>query len=138
MHRRYVCSAALALAWGTVAHAEPAEPADTDAQGPHFNVSLQQILAVLAQRFPLRYPLQGLLNLDVQTPRLQLLPRQNRLGAEMDVQAGGPALERNHQGTLAVDFARRRSHAQPLRTGAGRRHGHAARQHHRDRDRPAN
>jgi hypothetical protein len=58
-------------------------------------------------RFPLRYPVVGLLNLDVQVPTLRLLPAQNRLGALMVVEAAGPALEQRQQGTLDVEFALR-------------------------------
>ena len=48
-----------------------------------------------------------LLDLDLQTPRLHLLPDQNRLRAEMAVAAAGPALNRVHQGSFDVDFALR-------------------------------
>lgn len=117
MQRRFLFAAALVLAAGRMAAAvlPPAEPdpgtdTDTDKDAsaqPHTTVSLQQMQTALAQRFPLRFPVPGLLNLDVQLPRLQLLPQQNRLAAEMDVQAAGPALQRSHQGTFAVDFALR-------------------------------
>ena len=62
---------------------------------------------VVAQRFPLRYPVPGLLDLDVQAPRLHLLPAQNRLSAEMTVEASGAALARRHTGMFDVDFALR-------------------------------
>ena len=115
MQRRFLFAAALVLAASRVAAAAqpPAEPdpntdpdTDTNTQ-PHTTVSLQQMQTALAQRFPLRYPVPGLLNLDVQLPRLQLLPAQNRVGAELDLQATGPALQRSHQGTLGLDFALR-------------------------------
>ena len=61
----------------------------------------------MAQRFPLRYPVQGLLNLDLQPPTLSLLPAQNRLRAAMVVDAAGPALNRSHRGTFDLDFALR-------------------------------
>jgi hypothetical protein len=70
-------------------------------------VSAAQLQAAVAQRFPLRYPVQGLMNLDVQVPKLRLLPALNRLGAEMGVTATGPALQRSQQGTLDVEFALR-------------------------------
>lgn len=115
MQRRFLFAAALVLAASRVAAAAqpPAEPdpntdpdTDTNTQ-PHTTVSLQQMQTALAQRFPLRYPVPGLLNLEVQRPRLQLLPAQNRVGAELDLQATGPALQRSHQGTLGLDFALR-------------------------------
>lgn len=91
---------ALALA----ADAVNGEPPDKPAGYP---VSLEQMQQALAQRFPRRYPVQGLLNLDLQTPRLQLLPEQNRLRAEMAVEAAGPALNRAHQGRFDVEFGLR-------------------------------
>lgn len=105
-----LCLPLTRLAW--------AQPADTNAQGeaetddepqalPHYKVSAAQLQAAVAQRFPLRYPVAGLLNLDVQVPSLRLLPALNRLGALMRVVAAGPALNRSHQGSLDVEFALR-------------------------------
>ncbi len=74
---------------------------------PHYKVSAEQLQEAVVQRFPLRYPVAGLLNLDVQVPTLRMLPAVNRLGAQMVVEAAGPALERRHQGTLDVEFALR-------------------------------
>jgi len=103
MHRRFFLSAVRCLAlvgavWATVAGAQ--------AQ-PRYTVSAEQLQQAVAQRFPLRYPVAGLLNLDVQAPRLRLLPEQNRLNAEMAIEAAGPALERRHAGTFEMDFALR-------------------------------
>ncbi len=103
MHRRTLLLALPALT--VVAHA-----ADTDADnaGPAgHRVSTTQLQHLLAQRFPLRYPVPGLLNLDLQTPRLTMLPEQNRLRAEMPVVAAGPALHQPHQGSFDADFALR-------------------------------
>jgi hypothetical protein len=72
-----------------------------------YPVSAELLQRSVAERFPLRYPVPGLLNLDVRTPRLRLLPERNRLLAEMAVEAAGPALHRSHQGTFDVDFALR-------------------------------
>ncbi len=109
--RAFVPAAALWLASCGVAWAEPAAT-ESDAESeapaaPHYTVSAEQLQRAVAERFPLRYPVPGLLNLDVQVPLLRLLPALNRLGAEMAVQAAGPALQRSHQGTLALDFALR-------------------------------
>src|SRR5690606_10690365 len=76
-------------------------------QPPGLAVPLEQLQQALTQRFPLRYPVPGLLNLDLQTPRLSLLPAQNRLRADLAVQAAGPALHQVHQGRFDVDFALR-------------------------------
>jgi hypothetical protein len=80
---------------------------DEPAAQPSYKVSIASLQAAVGQRFPLRYPVPGILNLDVQVPQLRLLPAQNRLGAEAQVEASGPALNRNHQGTLDVEFALR-------------------------------
>jgi hypothetical protein len=101
MHRRTLVLALIALT--VVAHAADADPAEP----PGHRVSTAQLQQLLAQRFPLRYPVPGLLNLDLQTPRLTLLPEQNRLRADMPVVAAGPALHQAHQGRFDVDFALR-------------------------------
>jgi hypothetical protein len=77
------------------------------ASQPGYKVSIEQMQQALAQRFPRRYPLAGLLDLNVQAPRLRLLPEQNRLGTEMVVQAAGPALRRSYTGAFDLDFALR-------------------------------
>jgi hypothetical protein len=78
----------------------------TQAQ-PRYTVSAGQLQQVAAQRFPMRYPVAGLLNLDVQAPLLRLLPEHNRLSAEMAVDAAGPVLAGKQKGSLEVDFALR-------------------------------
>ena len=49
---------------------------------PRFMVSKDQLQQVVAKRFPLRYPVAGLLDLAVQAPEIRLLPEQNRLSAD--------------------------------------------------------
>ncbi|MEO5796449.1 MAG: DUF1439 domain-containing protein [Rhodoferax sp.] len=103
MQRRYllVASARLVLVGaGAIAMT-------VQAQQPSYTVSAAQLQQAVAQRFPLRYPVPGLLDLDVQAPRLHLLPAQNRLAADMAVEAAGPALRRSHSGSIRVDFALR-------------------------------
>ncbi|HMN92305.1 MAG TPA: DUF1439 domain-containing protein [Hydrogenophaga sp.] len=74
---------------------------------PGFTVPEALLQQSVAQRFPMRYPVPGLLNLDVQVPQIRLLPEQNRLAADMAVLAAGPALNRSHRGSFDVDFALR-------------------------------
>jgi len=74
---------------------------------PSYTVSPEQLQQVVAQRFPRQYAVSGLLNIAVQAPQLRLLPAQNRISAEMAVQANGPALQRSQPGTFDVDFALR-------------------------------
>ena len=109
MHRRLFLAVAICTPHAVRAGADTAEP-DTDdgaSAQPHYKVSAAQLQAAVAQRFPLNYPVPGLLTLNVQLPQLQLLPAQNRLSASMAVNAAGPALERSHQGTLELEFALR-------------------------------
>ncbi len=103
MQRRLFLTAVPSLALAGVARA-----AQPEAQPqPHYSVSAGQLQQVVAQRFPRRYPVPGLFDLDLQAPRLRLLPEQNRLSAEMAVEVAGPALRRRHSGTFEVDFALR-------------------------------
>lgn len=74
---------------------------------PGVTVSLQRLQQALAQRFPQRLPIPGLLDLDLRTPQIRLLPEANRLAADLSVEASGPALRRSHTGALALDFALR-------------------------------
>ncbi len=105
MQRRIFLITIVGLANTTWTRAEEqdAEPPSR----PHYTVSAEQLQRSVAQRFPLRYPVPGVLNLDLQVPRLRLLPEQNRVNAEMVVDAAGPALNRGHQGTFEISFALR-------------------------------
>lgn len=115
MRRRTLMSLALCpplslpfagLTWAATADAD--QPPDDEPQPlPHYTVSVELLQQAVAQRFPLRYPVPGLMNLDMQVPQLHLLPAQNRLGADIALVAAGPALQGSHQGTLALDFALR-------------------------------
>lgn len=114
MRRRHLLPIALCLPLTRLAWAqqqpttpEPEEEEDTLQALPHYKVSAARLQAAVAERFPSRFPVEGLMNLDVQVPQLRLLPARNRMGAEMVVHAAGPALQRRHQGTLEVEFALR-------------------------------
>lgn len=110
MRRRLASLALPAVLWAVLGPTAWAGSADAEPQtqtAPRYTVSPEQLQSAVAQRFPLRYPIPGLLNLDLRTPRLRLLSAQNRLGAEMTVDAAGPALNRSHRGTFEVDFALR-------------------------------
>lgn len=74
---------------------------------PSYTVSAEQLDRVLAQRFPQRVPVGGLLEIELLAPLLRLLPRQNRLGAELPLAAAGPALRRRYTGHVDLDFALR-------------------------------
>ena len=74
---------------------------------PSYTVTTAQLQQAVAEKFPMRYPVGGLLELTLQAPRLRLLPEVNRLGAAMVVDAAGAALRRSHAGAFDVEFALR-------------------------------
>lgn len=78
------------------------------AQGqPSYTVSQAQLQQAVAQRFPQRYQVAGLVELAVKSPQLRLLPEQNRLAMAVDLNASGPTLGRSHAGTFDIEFALR-------------------------------
>jgi hypothetical protein len=114
MHRRNLITLALSLPFGELSWGSATDSTGTSQQPeddatalPQYKVSAALLQQVVSQRFPLRFPMPGLLNLDMKEPRLSLLPAQNRLGAEMALVAAGPALQGSHRGTLELDFALR-------------------------------
>jgi len=115
MRRRHLIRLALcpplflplgSLTWAASTDAT-SRPEGEPQQQPQYKVSAAVLQQGVAQRFPLRYPMPGLLNLDMQMPQLSLLPAQNRLGASIAIEAAGPALQGSHQGTLELTFALR-------------------------------
>jgi hypothetical protein len=83
--RRWLLGAALGLALAG-SGCTPSGPRSV-------TLSLDQMQEKLATRFPRRYPVAGLAELNLQTPRLSLRPERNRLNAVMAVEASGPALQ---------------------------------------------
>ncbi len=110
--RLFACALSACMFAGPVWAVAGSNDDDDDDEGgsklpPGFNVPETVLQQSVGQRFPMRYPVPGLLNLDVQVPQLRLLPEQNRLAANMAVLAAGPALNRSHRGSFDVDFALR-------------------------------
>ncbi|MDP3759241.1 MAG: DUF1439 domain-containing protein [Ramlibacter sp.] len=103
MNRRSLVAAAVRLALATAA-CSVALPGFAQ---PSYTVSAQQLQRVLEQRFPLRYPVAGLLEVEMRAPFVRLLPELNRLATELPVEAAGPALRRRYAGSVDVDFALR-------------------------------
>ena len=98
MHRRLLISAL--ACWPTARLlAQEGEPR------PRHKISAAQLHQALSARFPVRFSLPGLLELQVSAPALLLLPARNRLGASLQAQASGPALQRMQPGELDVLFA---------------------------------
>jgi hypothetical protein len=105
MHRRFLLNTSRYVAITAIAFATLG--CSTLTAQPRFTVSKDQLQQVMAKRFPLRYPVAGLLDLAVQSPEIQLLPALNRLSATMAVEASGVALNRKQPGTFEVEFALR-------------------------------
>lgn len=74
---------------------------------PHHRISAAQLQQAVAQRFPVRHPIGGLLDLTVAAPQLRLLPQQNQLAASVTVDAAGPALRRSYTGGFDIAFGLR-------------------------------
>ena len=102
MKRRSILSAATWLAWAGLGCASSGA-----ADRPVYKVSIEQLQRMIAGHFPARYPVGNLFNLQVDAPRLRLLPELNRLASEMALDAAGPALRRSYRGSFDVDFALR-------------------------------
>ena len=80
MYRRLFLATALCLPLTRPAWAEEPEAESEPGALPQYKVSAAALQAAVGQRFPLRYPVPGLLNLDVQLPQLRLLPRAKPAG----------------------------------------------------------
>ncbi len=94
------------LAWAASVDAPP-EFDDEPQPLPRYPISAAQLQQAVSERFPIRYPVPGVLNMDLQSPQLRMLPAQNSLGADVVVDVAGPALRTSHRGTLEVEFALR-------------------------------
>jgi hypothetical protein len=85
-------------------HAQDTDPRD---EGAGRSVTTAQLGDMLRPHFPVSYPVPGFLTLAVRRPRLTMRPQTNRVDADMDVTAQGPALNRVQSGRLGVGFALR-------------------------------
>jgi hypothetical protein len=101
MNRRLLFTLAAWLALGPMLSACAAPAA------PSYLITTGQLQEVLAQRFPMRYQVPGLFDLDVAQPQLHLLPELNRVASEMSVGVAGPALRRSYSGEFDLDFSLR-------------------------------
>ena len=76
---------------------------------PHYTISAERLQHALEQRLPRTYyPAAGLLELQVQTPRLTLLPERNQINVKLNLQASGALLNpQRYEGALDVNFGLR-------------------------------
>jgi hypothetical protein len=74
---------------------------------PNYKISMSQLQRAMERRFPRRYPVRGVIDLDIEVPQLRLLPAENRIGAQVVIRASGPLLQRARNGHIDLDFALR-------------------------------
>jgi hypothetical protein len=74
---------------------------------PRLKLGIAQLHDALSERFPVRFGLAGLLELEVSAPGLHLLPARNKLGAALRVEAAAGAPQPIPPGELDVVFGLR-------------------------------
>lgn len=67
-------------------------------------IGLESIQTALHGRFPQRFPVAGLLLLEMQQPQLQLLPEDNLVATQLQVALSGAALPQVFTGHMGVRF----------------------------------
>ena len=72
-----------------------------------FTVSQEKLQEAIAGRFPYRQRLADVLDLQVLSPRLALLPDTNRIGTELDLNLLEKLGGRTYTGTMALDYGLR-------------------------------
>jgi hypothetical protein len=72
---------------------------------PRHKISAAQLYDALSRRFPLRFRLGRLLELEVSAPRLLLLPARNKIGAGLSAYASGAQFQQGEPGELDLVFA---------------------------------
>lgn len=72
-----------------------------------YTVSLAELQALLGKRFPQRYPLAGLAELELLAPALTLLPDTNRLRARLTAVLTGARMPTPREGALDIEFSLR-------------------------------
>ena len=78
-----------------------------DGPRPRHKISAGELYEGLASRFPMRFGVAGLLELQLSAPRLNLLPARNKLGAGLMLQVGGAQVRKMPPGEMDLVFALR-------------------------------
>lgn len=81
--------------------------AQPQAKLPHLKIPASKILEALSARFPLRFAVPGFMELEVSDPALLLVTERKKLGAALQLHAGGPALRERVSGEVDVLFGLR-------------------------------
>ncbi|HSH89577.1 MAG TPA: DUF1439 domain-containing protein [Ramlibacter sp.] len=101
MNRRQLASFSVAILLDTQVAAQ------VESTQPRHKVSAARLHQALEQHFPKRIAVGGLFDLTLRSPLLHLLPVQNRLAVELEINAGGAALRRSYDGSFDIDFSLR-------------------------------
>lgn len=72
-----------------------------------FTISQDKLQEAIAGRFPYRQRLADVLDLQILSPRLALLPASNRIGTELDLNLLEKLGGRTYTGTMALDYGLR-------------------------------
>ena len=97
--RRLVLAAVVLVLAGCAAISPP---------GPKtYTISEAQLLELIAQKFPVNERVAELLDLQVLTPRIKLLPQSNRIATELDLSLSERFLRSSFKGSLAMDYGLR-------------------------------
>ncbi len=72
-----------------------------------YTVPLEQMQQGVDKKFPVRKRLADIVDIQVQSPRLKLLPALNRLGTELDMNVLERIGGRNYSGVLLLDYGLR-------------------------------
>lgn len=99
LRRSFLITTAAIGTWLSTACSQPPSAAPAK-----FSVSAQQLSHALQQEFPKRFPVAGLLGLEMLLPQIQMLPASNQLQAHLQVQLSGTALPRSYDGHMDVRF----------------------------------
>jgi hypothetical protein len=74
---------------------------------PRHKISARELYEALSSRFPMRFGLTGLLELQLSAPRLNLAPARNKLGAGFMLHVSGAQVQRLPPGEMDIVFALR-------------------------------
>lgn len=81
--------------------------AQDDPPRPHRKISAAELHDALAAHFPLRFGIEGVFAVQVDAPRLLLLPARQQVGATLQVRLTGDQMQHVDAGELDVVFALR-------------------------------
>ena len=78
-----------------------------DDQRPRYKVSAAQLFEALSDRFPVRFGIPGMAQVQVSAPELLMLPARDKLGASLHADASGSGVGRVPPGIVDLVFALR-------------------------------